>query len=591
MSYLFDEMKAKEGEISQVEDKVLLMGLQQAGKTAIKDVVFFGKEAGDVEDYMATIHYERQFIDEDQQNLVIDAGGQESYWNEAVTHFRHLVFSNVKLLLWILDMTRPDQFEESERRFSFTIRQFKKENPNGHIAVLCHKVDQIPPEELVSRLEQVKTEFSDPKYNIRFEPSSIYYPDSLKELIFALMKDAKMNVKRFELITNIGQKVEESEEFQSYVVDHQDDPRIKQLLDFLHPESSTVLPTYGKTSLAVDLSDHGIVEIVLIDKETLSPITGASSNHSVSIDKSMDYIIALKEFKEIVQEKRANGDSKISIVTASNNKVHGMIVSLETKFMLITTFHEITDEKTKEFYNIIKAFAQSGEAELVVTVPEETAIETKVVAPTAPQVTPKPPPRREPVEPIKPLIKADETSIFSFVNKMKEIQDKRLEEPEPIVEPPTPELIEPIVAEEVIQEELTPPTITEELEIKIQPEELPITPPTIVEEANMEPEKIEPEPVIEIAEKPIEVKTEEPIVVVEESITLTPQEPVPKQSAFMKRIQKESKQYQIRQIEVVEKKGEEEKIDIGEENISSFIKFLKKEKEIIAERNEGDSNS
>ena len=92
MSYLFDELKDKTGEEKEAS-KVLLMGLQEAGKTAIKDVVFFGKEPSEVEEYMATIHYERQYLDEKKNSLVIDSGGQESYWNEAVTHFRHLVFS------------------------------------------------------------------------------------------------------------------------------------------------------------------------------------------------------------------------------------------------------------------------------------------------------------------------------------------------------------------------------------------------------------------------------------------------------------------------------------------------------------------
>ncbi len=263
MSYLFDELKSKDAD-AKVEDKILFMGLQQAGKTAIKDVVFFGKEPGEVEDYMATVHYERQYIDEEKTNLIIDSGGQENYWNEAVTHFRHLVFSNVKILFWIIDMTKPNLFEESERRFSFTIRQFKKENPDGLITVLCHKVDLIPPEELVPLLGHIADSFDEDKYNIRFEPSSIYYAESLKELIYSLMNEAKMNTKRFELITNIGQKIEESDEFQSYIMEHDEDPRIRQLLKFLNPESQASLPTFGKMAIDFDLSEYYFVEFVLI---------------------------------------------------------------------------------------------------------------------------------------------------------------------------------------------------------------------------------------------------------------------------------------------------------------------------------------
>ena len=47
------------------------MGLQAAGKTAIKDVVFFNKSPEDMEDYMATVHYQRHFIDEEKSSMVI----------------------------------------------------------------------------------------------------------------------------------------------------------------------------------------------------------------------------------------------------------------------------------------------------------------------------------------------------------------------------------------------------------------------------------------------------------------------------------------------------------------------------------------
>ncbi|MCK5142064.1 MAG: hypothetical protein KAQ70_07715, partial [Candidatus Heimdallarchaeota archaeon] len=48
MSYLFDEIYSKNEEAPAIEDKILLMGLQAAGKTAIKDVVFFNKAPEDM---------------------------------------------------------------------------------------------------------------------------------------------------------------------------------------------------------------------------------------------------------------------------------------------------------------------------------------------------------------------------------------------------------------------------------------------------------------------------------------------------------------------------------------------------------------
>lgn len=556
MSYLFDELKETTGEEAEAS-KVLLMGLQQAGKTAIKDVVFFGKQPGDVEDYMATIHYERQYLDDEKNSLVIDSGGQESYWNEAVTHFRHLVFSNVNLLLWIVDMTRPELFEESERRFSFTIRQYKKENPDGNIVVLCHKVDKIQPEELVGLLDHIKDSFTDKKYKISYEPTSIYYSDSLKELIFKLMADANMNVKRFELITNISEKVQESDEFQKHVMDHREDPRITQLMDYLNPEPAASLPTFGRVSMQFDLTAYDIIEVVLIDKKTFSPVVGTSSKNVVTIDKSMDYIMALQEFKKIIKEKKGEIGSTALIVTSSNQNVYGMVFALENNFLLITSFSEITEEKTVVLYQLIREFAQGIGAPK----PAETVmpkIETKAKPkplPQAPVVKPEPVPKTiqpiatkdiKPKEkgPQAPILKEPaEKSRFTFLNQLREQQVIEIEEekiaaikepePEPTPEPaPIPEAVTAVID----------PVVEEKIE-----EPIPV------------PEVVEPEPV---------------------------KEPQPK-SSFVRRLKEEGKRYKIRQIQLdaLKTNGQkkEGKISISGEDMAGLAEYLMQEQTSLPE--------
>ncbi|RLI70101.1 MAG: hypothetical protein DRP02_08875 [Candidatus Gerdarchaeota archaeon] len=616
MSYLFDELKGKK-EGAPIEDKILLMGLQQAGKTAIKDVVFFGKDPELVENYIATIHYERQLIDKEKKSLITDADGQESYWNEAVTHFRHLIFSNVKLLLWVVDMTREDLFEESERRFSFTIRQFKKENPDGYIAVLCHKVDLISPEELVPLLERVKNEFSDPKFKIRFEATSIYYKDSLKELINQLMKEANLNTKRFELITNIGQKVKQSDEFQKYVVEHRDDPRIKQLMAFLTPKPQRVLPSFGERTIEIDLSEYKIIEIVLIDKATYSPITGISSYEVADVEQTMDYIIALQEFKDALKNKPTDDDSTISIVTSSSGKVHGMIVDLVSKFLLITSFYPITLEKTQIFYELIRKFAKSLDPSQKDKAPTKVSTKPKVEPPIATKTR-------------KELVKISADKAKSSITSSAEITKSTIQPP--IVEP-----------EKVPGKDMAEIT-TEPLEIKTSPSlpstesldtpPLQISPP-ITTASNEEPtKKME----IEIKEKPLEEKSmfsflnklrteelieegklpeeeeekeklvkesshpppivqkqqlipEEPAsnvqetkvepiqeisIVVKEEEEVPHEEPKPK-SRFLQRLREEEQRYLIRQVEIKKAKEKaEEKLEMTEEEVQEMADFLVK---------------
>ncbi|MHA1186678.1 MAG: ADP-ribosylation factor-like protein [Candidatus Heimdallarchaeota archaeon] len=541
MSYLFDELKGITGEEKEAS-KVLLMGLQQAGKTAIKDVVFFGKEPGEVEDYMATIHYERQYLDEEKNSLVIDSGGQESYWNEAVTHFRHLVFSNVNLLLWIIDMTRPELFEESERRFSFTIRQYKKENPDGNIVVLCHKVDQIQPEELIGLLDHIKESFYDKKYEIQYEPTSIYYPDSLKELIFKLMEEANMNVKRFELITNLGEKVQDSEEFKNYVMDNREDPRIKQLMDYLHPDPAASLPTFGRVSMQFDLTAYDIIEVVLIDKETFSPVVGTSSKNVVSIDKSMDYIMALQEFKNIIKEKKGEIKSTALIVTSSNQNIHGMIFSLENNFLLITSFSEITEEKTVVLYELIREFAQGIGAPK----PAET-----VMPKITPKLKPQPKVKAPEVKP-KPILKAKSPATT------KEIKPKEKGPQAPILKEPEEKsrfsFLNQLRDQQVIEIE------EEKIAALNKPEKEP------------EPTPV-PAPIPKVVEAVIE-PVEEPV------------EPQPK-SSFIRRLKEEGKRYKIRQVQLDKLRQEagqdKQKIAISKDDMAGLAEYLMQEQDSLPE--------
>jgi len=547
VSYLFDELSGKKGSATKIEDKILLMGLQAAGKTAIKDVVFFNKEPEEVNGYMATIHYQRQFLDEEQTSMIIDSGGQESYWNEAVTHFRHLVFSDVKLLIWIIDVTKPELFEESERRFSFTIRQFKKENPEGSITILCHKVDLVTPEQMVVIHQHVREMFADTRFEMDFENTSIYYKDSLRELLFTIMAEAGINTKRFELVSNIGQKVEESEEFQSYVLEHAEDEKVEILRDYLNPEPTPLLPTFGKLNFQLDLTDYDIIEIVLVDKKTHSPITGASSNASVSAENSMEYLVALHDFKSRIKDNTEEIDPTGIILTSDSGKVHAMLFDLAKHYLLITSFSPISEDRKELLFQLVLKFAQSSAgvrptepAKQVVTEPTTT-----VVAEPVEEIVPEP-------EPIVTEVVKEPIVITEVAVEPEEIVSAPVEvpEPEPISEimeavkedveeyPPVPEklaeaveLPEPPVAEveDIVQEERLVPSpesldmklkqqfsdIVEEREVKIEESSESIAPPVpqvvkVVEEVTAQDAISESEVVEEVIPEP------EPVVVMEE---------------------------------------------------------------------------
>ncbi|MCE7742746.1 MAG: hypothetical protein GOP50_09855 [Candidatus Heimdallarchaeota archaeon] len=522
MSYLFDELSGKEDAKATVEDKILLMGLQAAGKTAIKDVVFFNKQPDEVDDYMATVHYQRQFLDEEQTSMIIDSGGQESYWNEAVTHFRHLVFSNVKLLVWIVDVTKPELFEESERRFSFTIRQYKKENPDGSITVLCHKVDLVTPEKMIVIHQHIRDMFSEGKYEVDFENTSIYYQDSLRELLFTIMEEAGINTKRFELISNLGEKVEQSDEFQSYVMEHQEDPRVQQLRDYLNPEPEALLPSFGKLSMQVDLKEYDIVEIVLVDKKTNSPLVGASSQANVNAENSMEYLIGLYDFKNKIKENGESFDPTGTVMTSSTGKVHAMIFSLDVNYLLITSFTPITDERKELLYELILKFAQSTATDAAPATPSAPVTKTEPVAQPAPVEQPKP----------EPVVAAEEVVVAE--SEVEVIEEIPVEASAPLeVEKEQPKA-KPIKIEEILTSEekeagfFEPAVMGEEYLGEEKPIAIPAPPKStkaVEPEPVLEPPKeieedVVPEPPkVELEPAPAEISQEEVQEIVAEAVS------------------------------------------------------------------------
>ncbi len=94
--------------------KIILLGLSQAGKTSIRDVVFEGKSPEDTKDYAATLNYERQIEQvADEPITVMDLGGQEVFLKRFLSSMSSFIFSNVAVLVFICDIATPDKFPAS----------------------------------------------------------------------------------------------------------------------------------------------------------------------------------------------------------------------------------------------------------------------------------------------------------------------------------------------------------------------------------------------------------------------------------------------------------------------------------------------
>ncbi|MFQ5821641.1 MAG: ADP-ribosylation factor-like protein [Candidatus Heimdallarchaeota archaeon] len=125
--------------------KLLLCGLNEAGKTAIRDVVFGGKGAKEVEGLSATINYVRQIISLEggKSVTIMDLGGQKIFLDRFITKFSPFVFHNVAALIFVVDIANPARFSSSKHYFKAAIQRLKKYSEGAYVFVLLHKMDLL----------------------------------------------------------------------------------------------------------------------------------------------------------------------------------------------------------------------------------------------------------------------------------------------------------------------------------------------------------------------------------------------------------------------------------------------------------------
>ena len=126
-------------------NKIILLGLSQAGKTSIRDVVFGGKKPEETQDYAATLNYERRIeAAAGEPVTLMDLGGQEVFLKRFLNELSSFVFSNVSVLVFICDIAASEKFLASKKAFAegvVCLEEMSKQRPR--IYVLLHKTDLI----------------------------------------------------------------------------------------------------------------------------------------------------------------------------------------------------------------------------------------------------------------------------------------------------------------------------------------------------------------------------------------------------------------------------------------------------------------
>jgi len=155
--------------------KIILMGLSNAGKTCIYERVFEGKKPWELLHSAATkgISYREYKVGMISKPIIWDLGGQQQYLDEYHNVLRDNIFRKASILLYVIDVTDTDRYENARKEFEWSVNQILSFNPGAIINVFFHKIDLVhDPDAVVAHLK--KSLSQNISHNIRFHSTSIF---------------------------------------------------------------------------------------------------------------------------------------------------------------------------------------------------------------------------------------------------------------------------------------------------------------------------------------------------------------------------------------------------------------------------------
>jgi Ras-related GTP-binding protein A/B len=180
-----DEQKVLDSmiKLSDVNDKkILILGLEEAGKTSIYEVIFEGKQWWEVKNLYPTRGIQRH--KQGSRLYIWDLGGQRSYLKEYHKKAEE-IFSSTTALIYVVDGADPESFKRSREEFEWALEKVKEFSPNAFIHCLIHKMDKFSNPK--DTFDGIKVYFKD---NLKTDDDINYVPTSIMDdSIYSAIKD------------------------------------------------------------------------------------------------------------------------------------------------------------------------------------------------------------------------------------------------------------------------------------------------------------------------------------------------------------------------------------------------------------------
>ncbi|MFX1516296.1 MAG: ADP-ribosylation factor-like protein [Promethearchaeota archaeon] len=199
---------------SKLGYKILIAGLSEAGKTAVKRIFFLKQHTEDVDSLSATINYERMSVSiGDIPITIVDLGGQKIFLKRFLSGFSPFVFSSVKVFIFLIDVANKTSRNNALQYFRACLEKLRAFSPDAEIFVFLHKNDLVvnsPNYESIH--EQLKEQFQLEcvKGPLRFFRTTIYRPETVIDAFGRIIELEIPEIARSELVE--GRKIGEIEE-------------------------------------------------------------------------------------------------------------------------------------------------------------------------------------------------------------------------------------------------------------------------------------------------------------------------------------------------------------------------------------------
>ncbi|MHA1416454.1 MAG: ADP-ribosylation factor-like protein [Candidatus Heimdallarchaeaceae archaeon] len=160
-----------------LQSKIVILGLSQSGKTSIRQVVFEGFAPQATSLNPATVRINRKLFNFAGSSInLVDVGGQSSYLNELFEKYTERTFSDLKALIYVVDVSDASNIMRSKYYFDLTLDNLKKIGSSARIYVFAHKMDVVPVDKRAAITRSIKDIFELSKY-----PNSEIYETSIFE--------------------------------------------------------------------------------------------------------------------------------------------------------------------------------------------------------------------------------------------------------------------------------------------------------------------------------------------------------------------------------------------------------------------------